>query len=96
MENNQNLHREVKELIVNSLVLQLTADEIGDTQLLFGPGGLGLDSVDALQLVVALDKAYGLKIQDSDTARRVLRSINTVAEAVQSHQSAHSSNGSGS
>jgi acyl carrier protein len=67
-------------------MLQLTPEEIGDSQPLFGPGSVGLDSVDALQLVVALDKAYGLKIGDSDAARRILHSVDTMAAAVAAHQ----------
>jgi len=50
---------------------------------LFGPGSLGLDSVDALQLVVALDKNYGLKIPDPAAAKEVLQSVNTIVAAVQ-------------
>jgi acyl carrier protein len=47
-----------------------------------------LDSVDALQLVVALDKNYGLKIADPETAKRILQSIDSMAEAVQNRQAA--------
>jgi acyl carrier protein len=43
--------------------------------------------VDALQLVVALDKTYGLKIADPDMARKVLQSVNTIAAAVEQHMS---------
>jgi acyl carrier protein len=68
--------------MVENLMLQVSAEEIGDDQLLFGPGSLGLDSVDALQLVVGLDKYYGLKIPDPEAARRVLQSVSTMAEAV--------------
>lgn len=68
-------------------MLQSTADEIGDDQPLFGPGGPGLDSVDALQVVVALDKNYGLKIPDPETARKIIYSVNTIVAAVQNHQS---------
>ena len=70
-------------MMVENLMLQVTAAEIGDDLPLFGPGGLGLDSVDALQLVVALDKNFGLKIPDPATAKVVLQSVNTIAEAVQ-------------
>jgi acyl carrier protein len=69
--------------MVENLMLQVTAAEIGDEQLLFGPGSLGLDSVDALQLVVALDKTFGLKIADPAAAREILQSVNTIVEAVQ-------------
>ena len=73
-------------MLVDNLMLQSTADEIADDQPLFGPGGLGLDSVDALQVVVALDKNYGLKIPDPETARKVIQSVNTIVAAVERHQ----------
>ena len=73
-------------MLVENLMLQNTADEIKDDQPLFGPGGLGLDSVDALQVVVALDKNYGLKIPDPETARKVIHSVNTIVAAVERHQ----------
>jgi acyl carrier protein len=82
MNDTATLKQDIKRLMVENLMLQITADEIGDQQALFGPGGLGLDSVDALQLVVALDKNYGLKIPDPERARQVLQSITTMTEAV--------------
>jgi acyl carrier protein len=85
MNDTATLKQDIKRLMVENLMLQITADEIGDQQALFGPGGLGLDSVDALQLVVALDKSYGLKIPDPESARKVLQSITTMAEAVAIH-----------
>ena len=80
------LKLEIKQLLIENLMLQLTAAEIGDEQPLFGPGGVGLDSVDALQLVVALDKTYGLKIQDPEAAKQILQSVHTIAEAVIQHR----------
>lgn len=77
---------EIKQLLIENLMLQLTAEEIGDEQPLFGPGSVGLDSVDALQLVVALDKKYGLKIQDAEAAKQILQSVRTIAEAVVQHR----------
>ena len=68
--------------MVESLMLQIPATDIGDDTALFGLEGLGLDSVDALQLVVMLDKHFGLKVPDPDTAREILRSVRTMAEAV--------------
>ena len=82
MDNTESLRQEIKQLMVENLMLQIAAEEIGDDQPLFGPGSIGLDSVDALQLVVTLDKAFGLKIPDPDTARQVLQSVNTIAAAV--------------
>ena len=78
------LKLEIKRMMVEHLMLQTPADQIPDDQPLFGPGGVGLDSVDALQLVVALDKTFGLKITDPDHAREVLRSTTTMADAVHS------------
>jgi acyl carrier protein len=88
MEDVQALKERIKSMMVENLMLQVTAAEIGDDLPLFGPGGLGLDSVDALQLVVALDKNFGLKIPDPATAKVVLQSVNTIAEAVQKKPSA--------
>ncbi len=85
MNTTTTLKSEIKRLMVENLMLQTTADQIGDDQALFGPGGLGLDSVDALQLVVALDKQYQLKIPDPGTARRILQTVTTIAEAVRDH-----------
>ena len=77
------LKRRLKELMVENLMLQVTADDITDDKPLFGPEGLGLDSVDALQLVVALDKNFGLKIPDPAAAKSILVSVNSIAAAVQ-------------
>ncbi len=73
---------ELKTLLVETLMLQTPAAEIADDRPLFGPEGLGLDSVDALQLVVALDKHYGLKLTDAEVAKGVLQSVATMAAAV--------------
>jgi acyl carrier protein len=82
MEDVNALRERIKKLMVENLMLQMTPAEIGDDQPLFGPGSLGLDSVDALQIVVALDKHFGLKIRDPDAAKAILRSVNTMAVAV--------------
>ncbi len=86
MDNLNALKQQIRQLMVENLMLQISADEIGDDQPLFGPGSVGLDSVDALQLVVALDKNYGLKIADPEAAKLVLKSVSTIAEAVAKHQ----------
>jgi acyl carrier protein len=82
MEDVNALRERIKKLMVENLMLQMTPAEIGDDQPLFGPGSLGLDSVDALQIVVALDKHFGLKIRDPEAAKAILRSVNTMAAAV--------------
>jgi acyl carrier protein len=83
MEHRQALNERIKKIMVENLMLQVTEAEIGDDQPLFGPDSLGLDSVDALQLVVALDKHFGLKIPDPITAREVLQTVRTMATAVE-------------
>ena len=82
MEATRSLQEQIKVMMVENLMLQVSASEIGDDQPLFGPNSLGLDSVDALQLVVALDKNFGLKIADPAAAKQILQSVNTIAAAV--------------
>ena len=80
------LKTQIKSFLVEDLMLQITPQEIGDDQPLFGPGSLGLDSVDALQLVVALDKRYGIKIPDAAVARKTLHTVTTIAAAIEAQQ----------
>ena len=87
MQDANELKQKIKSMMVENLMLQVTAAEIGDDQALFGPGSLGLDSVDALQLVVALDKNFGLKVPDPAAAKVILQSVNTIVAAVERHQS---------
>ena len=63
-------------------MLDETVEEISDAMALMGPDSLGLDSVDALQLVVAIEKHFGLKMSDAEAAKGVLQSVNTIAEAI--------------
>ena len=89
MSNPNELKLQIKRMLVENLMLQIGPEEIGDDQALFGPDSLGLDSVDALQLVVGLEKTFGLKISDTETARGILRNVNTIATAIEnSHPSA--------
>ncbi len=83
MNNLTELKTQIKHLLVENLMLQSKAEEIADDLPLFGPGSLGLDSVDALQIVVALDKNYGLKIPDPEAAKKVLQSVNTIVAALE-------------
>lgn len=83
MDDANTLKEQIKALMVENLMLQVTPGEIADDLPLFGSGSLGLDSVDALQLVVALDKTFGLKIRDPEAAKEILRNVNTIAQAVQ-------------
>lgn len=87
MQNTNDLKAKVRQMLVENLMLQVKAEEISDDMPLFGEG-LGLDSVDALQLVVALDKNFGLKIQDPEMAKGVLRNINSIVAALEKHAQA--------
>src|SRR2546427_11547247 len=81
MDERNALTERIKAMMVENLMLQVTAADIADDQPLFGPGSLGLDSVDALQLVVALDKNFGIKIPDPGGAKEILPSVNTIVAA---------------
>lgn len=73
---------DVKNLIVQSLNLQgVNPDDIEDEAPLFG-SGLGLDSVDALELVVALEKSYGIQVADDQIGRKVFESARTLCDFV--------------
>lgn len=78
------LRKRIKEVMVEELMLDFDAEEIADETPIFGAGGLGLDSVDALQLVVAIEKHFGLKIADAEKAKGVLQSVETIARAIES------------
>ena len=70
----------IKEKIVESLNLHdITADQIADDAPLFGAGGLGLDSIDALELVVMLEKNFGIVIKDMEEGRPAFQSVKTLA-----------------
>jgi acyl carrier protein len=80
----EKLKRELKELIVEECDLDITADDIGDDDALFGSDSpIGLDSVDALQISIAVQNKYGVVITDSKILRRVMKSINTFADYIQ-------------
>jgi acyl carrier protein len=74
----------VRHLLATRLKLAKTVDEITDDTLLFDPTGLGLDSIDALELVLGLEKEFGVVVEDRAVAVRVLASIRTIAEFVRS------------
>ena len=76
------LRPRIKEVIVRSLRLQMPPAEIADDVPLFGEG-LGLDSIDALELVLEIERTFGVAIGDEQTAKRVLRSVNSIAEFIE-------------
>jgi acyl carrier protein len=76
------LVEELKALIIKNLKLQdVTPADIDAAAPLFG-GGLGLDSIDALELVVGLEKTYGIRIPDEDVGKEAFTSVNALADYV--------------
>lgn len=72
---------QLKEILIDCLALDREPEDIPDDCLLFGIG-LGLDSVDALEIVVAIESNFDLRIEDSDM--REIRSINSIVDLIES------------
>ncbi|MFS4466567.1 phosphopantetheine-binding protein [Maribacter sp. 2210JD10-5] len=80
------LKLELKEKIIEQLNLEdVSVDEIADADPLFGEG-LGLDSIDALELIVMLDKDYGIKLGDPKEGRKIFESIDTMAAYIKENK----------
>lgn len=82
------LETQIKQLIIDSLGLEdITADDIGDTDPLFGDEGLGLDSVDALELGLAVQKTFQIQLDgEKDNLREHFGSVQTLADFIRSRQ----------
>ena len=82
------LRLEIKTLLIDALGFDdVTPDEVADDVLLFEEeSGLGIDSVDALEIAAALHRAYGLRIADQNIGQFVIRTVTTIAQAVANHQ----------
>ncbi|HMU38736.1 MAG TPA: phosphopantetheine-binding protein [Pseudomonadota bacterium] len=76
-----NFVREIKQLLIDSLKLDKSPDEIEDDAPLFG-GGLGLDSIDALELSVAIERAYRVTIPDEKVGKQAFTSARALANYV--------------
>jgi acyl carrier protein len=80
----KDLRRKLKELLIERLKFEdMTPDDIPDDEPLFG-GGLGLDSIDALEIVVMLETEFGIKVKNETSARDSFKSISTLANYVES------------
>jgi acyl carrier protein len=82
------LKTQIKAAIVRSLKLPMQPDEIQNEVPLFGEG-LGLDSIDALELVLELERSFGVVIGDEQTGGRVLRSVDSIAAFIEQQRQAH-------
>lgn len=82
------LEQQIKELIINNLGLEdITPADIGDEDPLFGDDGLGLDSVDALELGLAVQKTFGFQLDsEKDSLREHFANVKTLADFVRSRQ----------
>ena len=77
---------ELKNEIIRVLNLDyVKPEDIADNSMLFGEG-LGLDSIDALELIVLLEKNYGIKLKDPAQGKEIFKSVHTMAEFVQANR----------
>jgi acyl carrier protein len=79
------LKARIKKTIVERLKLDVEPSQIGDTTPLFGEG-LGLDSIDALELVLGIEQEFGVKVEDEEVGARALASVDALADFVLSKQ----------
>jgi acyl carrier protein len=80
---NNDLRHKLKELLIERLKFEdMTPEDIGEDEPLFD-GGLGLDSIDALEIVVMLETEFGIKVKNESSARDYFRSVSTLAELVE-------------
>lgn len=78
----EELMAKLKREIIEVLNLEgMTPEDIVDDAPLFGEG-LGLDSIDALELIVLMEKNYGIKLQDPNQGKEIFRSVKTMAEYI--------------
>lgn len=83
VNNSEELCKYLKKMIIDTLKLEeITAEEIKDDAPLFKEG-LGLDSIDALELVVAIENIFNVIIEDEDVGKRAFASVNTLARFIQ-------------
>ena len=84
----EKLIADLKRQIIEALNLKhLKPEDIGDDQPLFVEG-LGLDSIDALELIVLLQQQYNIKLASADEGPKIFKTVRTIAEYIQTHQPA--------
>ena len=78
----EDLKEQIKEMMIERLMLKIPKEEIHDDTALFGPGGLSLDSIDALELVVSLEKCFGVTIPSSEVAKSALVNVDSIYDYI--------------
>ena len=78
----QDLKEQIKDMLITNLMLRVPKEEIANDLPLFGVDGLGLDSIDALQLVVSMEKTFGVGVPNSEVARVALASVNSIHDYI--------------
>ena len=74
---------EFKQFLINGLKLEdISVDDISDNDALFGEDGLGLDSVDSIELVLIIEKEYGIKISNSEQYQEIFKSVNSLLKYI--------------
>jgi acyl carrier protein len=73
------LKSRIKGMMVENLMLKIVPEDIGDDTPLFTPEGLALDSIDALELAVGIEKNFGVATPSAEVAREAFVSVNTIA-----------------
>jgi len=77
------LKLEIKQLLIEALDLEdLSPADIDDDAPLFDTDGIGLDSIDVLEIVLEMQRTFGVEITDEHVGKRVLRSVNTIVEFI--------------
>ncbi len=79
------LRSDIRASIVRALKLPISPDEIDNAAPLFG-AGLGLDSIDALELVLEIERSFGVVIGDEQTGGKVLQSVDAIAEYIEAQR----------
>ncbi|HEY5704663.1 MAG TPA: phosphopantetheine-binding protein [Terrimicrobiaceae bacterium] len=72
----------IKSMMVENLMLRIAPEDIGDDTPLFRPEGLALDSIDALELAVGIEKNFGVATPSAEVAREAFISVNTIADYI--------------
>lgn len=81
----EELRGQIKALIIQCARLKIKPEDLKDDWTLFDrEKGLGLDSIDVLELVVNIEKQFGVQIPDRETGQKVLQSVNTIAAYIES------------